>query len=120
MVDYIKFLTALGVKLFRLDAFGYTTKRIGTSCFLVEPDVYDILKWIDALAREHGAETLPEVHDNASYQYAISLHGMHPYGFALAPLLLYSMLDARSPHLKQWPPMFQRNPITVPDPHDDL
>src|SRR3546814_20181021 len=60
MEDYIKFLTARGVTLFRLDAFGYTPTRIGTSCFLVEPAVYDILKWIDALAREHGAETPPE------------------------------------------------------------
>ncbi|NGY06450.1 sucrose phosphorylase [Solimonas terrae] len=120
MEDYIKFLTARGVKLFRLDAFGYTTKKIGTSCFLVEPDVYDILKWIDALAREHGAETLPEVHDHASYQYAISLHGMHPYGFALAPLLLYSLLDANSIYLKQWLRMCPRNQITVLDTHDGI
>lgn len=82
----MKFLAEHGVKLFRLDAFGYTTKEIGTSCFLVEPDMYDILKWVDGVAREHGAETLPEVHDHASFQYAIALHGMHPYGFALAPL----------------------------------
>src|SRR3546814_10002392 len=36
MEDYIKFLPEIGVKLFRLDAFGYTTKRIGTSCFSVD------------------------------------------------------------------------------------
>jgi sucrose phosphorylase len=120
MEDYIRFLAARGVKLFRLDAFGYTTKKIGTSCFLVEPDVYDILKWIDAVAREHGAETLPEVHDHASYQYAIALHGMHPYGFALAPLLLYSLLDANSVYLKQWLRMCPRNQITVLDTHDGI
>lgn len=120
MEDIIKFLTAKGVKLFRLDAFGYTTKKIGTSCFLVEPDVYDILKWIDAIAREHGAETLPEVHDHSSYQYAIALHGMHPYGFALAPLLLYSLLDANSVYLKQWLRMCPRNQITVLDTHDGI
>src|SRR3546814_14567782 len=96
MVDYIKFLTALGVKLFRLDAFGYTTKRIGTSCFLVEPDVYDILNWIDALAREHGAEALPEVHDHANYQYEVALHALHPYGFDLAAVLLSALLERRS------------------------
>ncbi len=120
MEDYIRFLVARGVKLFRLDAFGYTTKKIGTSCFLVEPDVYDILKWIDAVAREHGAETLPEVHDHASYQYAIALHGMHPYGFALAPLLLYSLLDANSSYLKQWLRMCPRNQMTVLDTHDGI
>ncbi|MGD9582999.1 MAG: sucrose phosphorylase [Lysobacterales bacterium] len=120
MEDYIRFLVARGVKQFRLVAFGYTTKKIGSSCFLVEPDVYDILKWIDAVAREHGAETLPEVHDHASYQYAIALHGMHPYGFALAPLLLYSLLDANSSYLKQWLRMCPRNQLTVLDTHDGI
>jgi hypothetical protein len=38
----IQFLTSEGIKLLRLDAFGYTTKRISTSCCLVEPDVYRI------------------------------------------------------------------------------
>jgi glucosylglycerol phosphorylase (configuration-retaining) len=120
MEDYISFLAARGVKLFRLDAFGYTTKEIGTSCFLVEPDVYDLLKWVDGVARENGAETLPEVHDHASFQYAIALHGMHPYGFALAPLLLYSLLDANSVYLKQWLRMCPRNQITVLDTHDGI
>lgn len=120
MEDTIKFLTARGVKLFRLDAFGYTTKKVGTSCFLVEPDVYDILKWIDGVAREHGAETLPEVHDHSSYQYAIALHGMHPYGFALAPLMLFTLLDANSTYLKQWLRMCPRNQITVLDTHDGI
>lgn len=120
MEDYISFLAARGVKLLRLDAFGYTTKKIGTSCFLVEPDVYDILKWINGIAQEHGVETLPEVHDHSSYQYAIALHGMHPYGFALPPLLLYSLLDANSVHLKNWLRMCPRNQLTVLDTHDGI
>src|SRR3546814_18157021 len=62
MEDYIKFLTARGVQLLRLDAFGYTTKRIGTSCFLVEPDVHDIPKRCAALARRPGAERLSGEH----------------------------------------------------------
>lgn len=120
MEDYIRFLAARGVKLLRLDAFGYTTKKIGTSCFLVEPDVYDILKWINDVALEHGVETLPEVHDHSSYQYAIALHGMHPYAFALPPLMLYSLLDANSTYLKQWLRMCPRNQITVLDTHDGI
>lgn len=120
MEDTIRYLTGKGVKLFRLDAFGYTTKKVGTSCFLVEPDVYDILKWINGVANEHGADTLPEVHDHSSYQYAIALHGMHPYGFALPPLVLYSLLDANSVYLKQWLRMCPRNQITVLDTHDGI
>ena len=120
MEDYIKFLTARGVKLFRLDAFGYTTKRIGTSCFLVEPDVYEILRWVHRVAVDHGADTLPEVHDHPSFQYAIALHGMRPYGFALPPLVLHSLLDADSRYLKQWLRMCPRNQLSVLDTHDGI
>lgn len=120
MEDYIRFLTSKGVKLLRLDAFGYTTKRIGTSCFLVEPDVYRLLEWVNETALMHGAECLPEVHDHTSYQYAISRRNMHPYGFALPPLLLYSLLDANSVYLKQWLRMCPRNMITVLDTHDGI
>lgn len=118
--DYIQFLTGHGVKLFRLDAFGYTTKQIGTSCFLVEPDVYDLLKWVDDTAKEYGAETLPEVHDHVSYQYAIALHGLRPYGFAMAPLVLYTLLEGNSSCLKEWLRMCPRNQITVLDTHDGI
>jgi len=120
MEDYITFLTARGAKLLRLDAFGYTTKRMGTSCFLVEPDVYRLLEWVNGVAKAHGAECLPEVHDHYSYQYALSRRDMRPYGFALPPLLLYSLLDASSTHLKQWLRMCPRNMVTVLDTHDGI
>jgi sucrose phosphorylase len=120
MESYIGFLAQRGVKLFRLDAFGYTTKRIGTSCFLVEPDVYRNLDWINSVAQLHGAEVLSEVHDHSSYQYAISRRNMHPYGFALSPLLLFSLLDANSVYLKNWLRMCPRNMVTVLDTHDGI
>lgn len=120
MEENLRVMTGHGVKLFRLDAFGYTTKKLGTSCFLVEPDVYEICSWINGVAAKYGAETLPEVHDHPSYQYAISLHHMRPYGFALPPLLLYSLLDGDSRYLKQWLRMCPRNQITVLDTHDGI
>lgn len=120
MEDYISFMAARGVKLFRLDAFGYTTKRVGTSCFLVEPDVYRNLDWVNSVAQKHGARCLPEVHDHSSYQYAISRRDMHPYGFALPPLVLFSLLDANSVYLKHWLRMCPRNMVTVLDTHDGI
>ncbi len=120
MAENMAFLASKGVKLFRLDAFGYTTKRIGTSCFLVEPEVYRLLDWANDVAQMHGAEILPEVHDHPSYQYAIGRRNMHPYGFALPPLLLYSLLDANSEYLKNWLRMCPRNMITVLDTHDGI
>jgi len=120
MESYIGFLTSKGIKLLRLDAFGYTTKRIGTSCFLVEPEVYRLLEWVNDVAQKHGAECLPEVHDHTSYQYALSRRNMRPYGFALPPLLLYSLLDANSTYLKNWLRMCPRNMVTVLDTHDGI
>ncbi len=120
MEDYIRFLTERGVKLLRLDAFGYTTKRIGTSCFLVEPDVYRILEWVNETAAKYGAECLPEVHDHTSFQYAISRRNMHPYAFALPPLMLYTLLANNSVYLKNWLRMCPRNAITVLDTHDGI
>ncbi|MHA7835069.1 MAG: alpha-amylase family glycosyl hydrolase, partial [Algiphilus sp.] len=118
MEQNLREMTGHGVKLFRLDAFGYTTKKIGTSCFLVEPDVYEILGWFHRTANAMGAEVLPEVHDHSSYQFAIGMRGMRPYGFALPPLLLYSLLDANSVYLKNWLRVCPRNQITVLDTHD--
>lgn len=120
MEDYIAFMAKKGVKLFRLDAFGYTTKRVGSSCFLVEPDVYRNLDWVNSVAQRHGARCLPEVHDHTSYQYAISRRDMHPYGFALPPLVLFSLLDANSVYLKNWLRMCPRNMVTVLDTHDGI
>lgn len=117
---YIEFLTARGAKLLRLDAFGYTTKEIGTSCFLVEPEVYRILEWVRQTAEKNGAECLPEVHDHWSYQYALARRGMRPYGFALPPLLLYSILDGSSVYLKQWLRMCPDDMVTVLDTHDGI
>ncbi len=120
MRRYINFLTLRGVKLFRLDAFGYTTKRLGSSCFLVEPDVYGILNWFRDTAIAHGADILPEVHDHPSYQNAIAREGMLPYAFALPPLVLFALLDADSRYLKSWLRACPQRQITVLDTHDGI
>ncbi len=120
MDDNLRFLTERGVKLFRLDAFGYTTKQIGTGCFLVEPDVWQILEWFRDKAAEYSAEVLPEVHDHPSWQYAIADRGMWCYAFALPPLVLYSLLDADSRYLKGWLRMCPQQQVTVLDTHDGI
>lgn len=120
MAETIAFLSARGVRMLRLDAFGYVTKRIGTSCFLVEPDVWTVLEWFRKTCGEHGIEVLPEVHDHPSYQYAIAQRGMWAYGFALPPLVLYSLFDGNTRYLKGWLRMCPRNQVTVLDTHDGI
>ncbi len=120
MEDYMTFLMDQGVNLFRLDAFGYITKKIGTSCFLLEPETYDRLEWFNNLAQSRGAEILPEVHDHPSYQYAISSRDMYAYGFALPPLVLYTYLQQNTEYLKNWLRNCPAKMVTVLDTHDGI
>ena len=48
----------------RLDAVGYVIKKAGTSCFMVEPEIYEFLDWVvGGGAATLGLTLLPEVHD---------------------------------------------------------
>lgn len=116
----IECLAAHGIRMLRLDAFGYVTKKIGTSCFLVEPEVWTMLEWFRDTCAGYGIEILPEVHDHPSYQHAIARRGMWAYGFALPPLVLYSLLDGNSRYLKNWLRMCPYNQVTVLDTHDGI
>ena len=120
MDENLRQMTAHGVRLFRLDAFGYTTKQIGTSCFLVEPQVWTILEWFRDKAAQYKAEVLPEVHDHPSWQHGIAARGMWCYAFALPPLVLHALLDVNSRYLKAWLRMCPRQQITVLDTHDGI
>lgn len=120
MADTMVALAGHGVQMLRLDAFGYTTKKIGSSCFLVEPEVWDILEWFRDTASRCSLEILPEVHDHHSYQHAIARRSMWAYGFALPPLMLYTLLDANSHYLKAWLRMCPQQQVTVLDTHDGI
>ena len=120
MKKYMQFLAQKGVKLFRLDAFGYITKKRGTSCFLLEPEIYKHLEWFRKTSDQYGTAILPEVHDHPSFQHAISQRGAYSYGFALPPLVLYSILDCNTKYLKDWLRVCPDNQITVLDTHDGI
>src|SRR3954463_12361678 len=60
---WLEFFAEQGVRMVRLDAVGYVIKKAGTSCFMVEPDIYEFLDWITGVASSLGLVALPEVHD---------------------------------------------------------
>lgn len=120
MEDTISFLTKQGVVLFRLDALGYTTKKIGTRCFLNEPEFYSILNWYTLMSSKYGANILPEVHDHPSFQRAMSRRGAYSYGFALPPLVLYSLLHKNFTYLKNYLRDIPMPMVTVLDTHDGI
>ena len=44
--EFFQNFAANGVKIVRLDAVGYVIKKLGTSSFFVEPEIFDFLDWI--------------------------------------------------------------------------
>lgn len=118
--DYMQFLMDRGVRLFRFDAFGYVTTRIGTPCFLVEPEIYDILDHFREIAESRQAKILPEVHDHYSYQMTLAHRGMVAYGFALPVLVLHAFVRKKATYLKNWLRICPHNQVTVLDTHDGI
>ncbi len=84
------------MKIVRLDAVGYLVKKLGTSCFFVEPEIYQFLEWMCALARSKGIALLPEVHAQPAIQSRLSEHGYWTYDFIL-PYTILEALIIRSP-----------------------
>ncbi|MGC9311270.1 MAG: sucrose phosphorylase [Sediminispirochaetaceae bacterium] len=118
--SFLRSLCGHGAKMVRLDAFAYTTKKRGTSCFFVEPDVWENLKLAADSIAESGALLLPEVHEHYTIQCKIAEHGYHVYDFALPMLVLQGLYDGEAGNLKNWLSICPRNQFTTLDTHDGI
>jgi sucrose phosphorylase len=106
--------------LIRFDAFAYASKRPGTSCFFVEPEVWEILRiGMDPLLAR-GAEMLPEIHENYLVQLKMAERGHWVYDFALPMLLLHGLYTGRTDRLKHWMDIAPRKQFTTLDTHDGI
>lgn len=111
---------ANNVSIVRLDAVGYIIKKLGTSCFFVEPDIYEFLDWIKALADEMDIELLPEVHAHHSIQTKLSEHGFWIYDFILPYRILEAMINKQSTALKAYLKVRPERQFTMLDCHDGI
>ena len=75
LADFLTNFSRNKVKIVRLDAVGYVIKKPGTTCFFVEPEIYQFLDWITELANSLGIELLPEVHAHYTTQYKLAERG---------------------------------------------
>ncbi len=113
-------LLATRVPLVRFDAFAYAAKRPGTSCFFVEPEVWEVLDiGMRPLAR-HGVEMLPEIHENYRIQLAMAERGHWVYDFALPMLVLHALFTGRTDRLRHWIEICPRKQFTTLDTHDGI
>ncbi|WP_017471425.1 sucrose phosphorylase [Amphibacillus jilinensis] len=108
------------VKIVRLDAIGYIIKKIGTSGFFVEPEIYTFLDWIKQLADSLDIALLPEVHAHYSIQYKLAKHGFWIYDFILPYTVLDTLINRNSEGLYDYLKDRPANQFTMLDCHDGV
>ena len=109
-----------GVRIVRLDAVGYVIKKRGSSCFMVEPEIYEFLDWIASVADSLGLVVLPEVHDRYGTHERLASRGFWTYDFVLPGLVLDALETGESRRLAAH---LERSPdrqFTTLDCHDGI
>lgn len=108
------------VEIIRLDAVGYVIKKIGTSCFFVEPQIFEFLEWLKSIADPLDIELLPEVHAEFSTQQKLSERGYWIYDFILPYLILETVIFKTSKKLKEYLAIRPHKQFTMLDCHDGI
>jgi sucrose phosphorylase len=109
-----------GISMIRLDAVGYVVKKPGTSCFFVEPEIYEFLNWLRGLADPLGMELLPEVHASLEIQEALARHGFWIYDFVLPYTILEAFLTGEPDPLRSYLSRRPARQLTMLDCHDGI
>ncbi len=120
LTDWLRSFAAHGVRIVRLDAVGYVIKKAGTSCFMVEPEIYSFLDWIVRVADSLGLVVLPEVHDRYSTHLKLAAHGYWTYDFVLPGLLLDALETGSARHLADHLARSPERQFTMLDCHDGI
>jgi sucrose phosphorylase len=109
-----------GVRIVRLDAVGYVIKKAGTSCFMVEPEIYAFLDWILGVGASFGLVLLPEIHDRYQTHEALTRRGYWTYDFVLPGLLLHAFETGISTRLANHLARAPERQFTMLDCHDGI
>src|SRR5690606_19492884 len=115
----LRTFAANGVRMVRLDAVGYAIKKAGTSCFML-PETFEFIAELSERIREHGMETLVEIHSHYRKQIEIAARVDWVYDFALPPLVLHAFTFGTAQPLKSWLRQRPSNALTVLDTHDGI
>lgn len=91
-----------GASIIRLDAFVYANKKIGTNCFFVEPDIWEMLHFPCQLLAPKGVKILPEIHEHYTIQQKIAEQDYYVYDFALPMLVFHALYSGNVKRLVHW------------------
>ncbi len=120
LTSWLRFFAEQGVRIVRLDAVGYVVKQAGTSCFMVEPGIYEFLDWIVSVAGSFDLVLLPEIHDVRETHRKLAARGYWTYDFVLPGLVLDALVTGSAErlglHLAQSP----ARQVTTLDCHDGI
>lgn len=109
-----------GASMIRLDAVAFATKKYGTSCFFVEPEIWELMGRVRDILGGKRVPLLPEVHDRYETQLRIAEKGYAVYDFALPVLVLHTLYTGNCKRLKEWFRICPRNQYTTLDTHDGI
>lgn len=118
--DFLENFSKNKVKIVRLDAVGYITKKPGTSFFFVEPEIFEFLDWITELAHSIGIELIPEVHAHYTTQYKLAEQGHWIYDFILPYRVLETLFNRDSTKLVAYLKERPAKQFTMLDCHDGV
>ncbi|KJD47410.1 sucrose phosphorylase [Paenibacillus terrae] len=113
-------LAEMGASIIRLDAFAYATKKRGTNCFFVEPEIWDMLGEAQEMLKPYGVDVLPEIHEHYSIQLKLAEKDHWVYDFALPMLVLHTLYSGNSERLTHWLNICPRKQFTTLDTHDGI
>lgn len=120
ITDWLRFFALQRVRIVRLDAVGYVIKKPGTSCFMVEPEIYDFLFWVTEQAAAFGLTVLPEVHDTYATHRRLAEKGMWTYDFVLPGLILHALEHGDATRLAEHLGGMPDRTFTTLDCHDGI
>jgi sucrose phosphorylase len=120
ITDWLRAFAGHGIRIIRLDAVGYVIKKAGTSCFMVEPEIYAFLDWIVGVADSFGLVLLPEVHDEYATHESLARHGYWTYDFVLPGLLLHAFATGSAKRLGDHLARSPERQFTMLDCHDGI
>lgn len=120
MRETLEFLCEHGAALIRLDAFAYASKKAGTNCFFVEPEVWTIIGECRDVVEKYGVQILPEIHEHYFIQKKLEEKNYYTYDFQLPMLILNATFFGRTLYLKNWLNICPRMQFTTLDTHDGI
>ncbi|HEX9863900.1 MAG TPA: sucrose phosphorylase [Acidimicrobiia bacterium] len=120
ITDWLRDFAIRGARIVRLDAIGYVIKKPGTSCFMVEPEIYEFLEWITSVADSVGLILLPEMHDRYPTHQTLSARGYWTYDFVLPGLVLHAFHTGNAERLAEHLTRSPERQFTTLDCHDGI